>query len=100
MSNEDDRYGSHLFSASQPPSRQTCWGYRDCMKGDAATGCACSATQPTSAYNCDAEGAIGVGADNGVSGGGGRRRVRRRQLSRRLLTIVGRYGARRVVAAS
>jgi len=40
-------------------------------KADTANGIDCSSTQPTSAYNCDAHGAIGVGADNGVSGGGG-----------------------------
>jgi len=39
------------------------------MKADTANGIDCSGTQPTSVYNCDAEGAIGVGADNGVSGG-------------------------------
>ena len=37
-------------------------------KADTANGIDCSGTQPTSAYHCDA---IGVGADNGVSGGGG-----------------------------
>ena len=41
------------------------------MKADTANGIDCSGTQSTRAYNCDAQGAIGVGADNGVSGGGG-----------------------------
>lgn len=41
------------------------------MKAETANGIDCSGTQPTSAYNCDAQGAVGVGADNGVSGGGG-----------------------------
>jgi hypothetical protein len=41
------------------------------MKADTANGTDCSGTHPTSAYNCDAQGAIGVGADNGVSGGDG-----------------------------
>jgi hypothetical protein len=39
------------------------------MKADTANGIDCSGTQPTSAYNCDAQGAIGVGADNGVNDG-------------------------------
>jgi hypothetical protein len=33
------------------------------MKADTANGIDCSGTQPTSAYNCDAQGAIGVGAE-------------------------------------
>lgn len=38
---------------------------------DLATGTQCSGTQQGSAFSCDAQGAIGLGADFGASGGGG-----------------------------